>query len=136
MDENMIADFQKKVGQTFVWHELNVPDAEKALEFYTKMFGFTSIAKDMGEMGTYHILQKEGVAIAGVMSTAHIPKDVPPHWAIYIAVEDVDAKIQEAVALGSTLVVPAMDVPSVGRMALISDPQGAHFWFFSPSPSA
>jgi len=65
-----------------------------------------------------------------------MPMDVPPHWAIYMAVDDVDAKVEEAVGLGSTLVVPAMDVPTVGRMALMSDPQGAHFWFFTPNPSA
>ncbi len=136
MDENMISEFQKKIGQTFLWHELNVPDAEKALEFYTTILGMTTVPMDMGEMGTYHLLQKDGISIAGIMSTAAMPMEVAPQWAVYIAVEDVDAKVEEAVSKGASVKIPAMDVPGVGRMAWMADPQGASFWFFTPSPSA
>ncbi|MEG0172581.1 MAG: VOC family protein, partial [Aeromonas sp.] len=32
------------------------------------------------------------------------------------------------------VVVPPMDIPTVGRMALIADPQGAHIWLFTSAP--
>jgi len=60
--------------------------------------------------------------------------EVPPHWATYLSVDDVDARVEKCVEHGGTLVVPAMDVPTVGRMALIHDPQGAHVWLFKGEP--
>ena len=43
-------------------------------------------------------------------------------------------RLDFAVAVTGSLVVPAMDIPTVGRMALIADPQGAHIWLFTPFP--
>lgn len=86
---------------------------------------------DMGPMGTYHMLTRGGIAVAGVVSTDNPQmSDVPPHWSTYLAVDDVDAKLAKCVELGAKIVVPAMDVPTVGRMGLIQDPQGAHIWLF------
>lgn len=126
MDEHALA-----VGSTFVWHEVYAPNAEAAIDFYTKALDFGTQAMPMGEMGTYHMLTKNGTAIAGVMAT-NTPEmaNVPPHWATYIAVDDVDARLQKCLDLGATVVVPAMDIPSVGRMVLIQDPQGAHIWLY------
>ena len=50
-----------------------------------------------------------------------------PHWNLYLNVEDTDATVAKALELGAELVSPAMDVPTVGRMAFLRDPQGAHF---------
>ncbi|HTQ09838.1 MAG TPA: VOC family protein [Fimbriimonadaceae bacterium] len=119
-------------GRTFVWHELYAPNADSAVEFYTKALGFETTSADMGGMGTYNMLTRNGLAVAGIMPTSGNPQmeGVPPHWATYLSVDDVDSRVEKCVELGATLVVPAMDVPSVGRMALIHDPQGAHIWLF------
>lgn len=86
----------------------------------------------MGEMGNYTMFKVDGVNVAGVMPTAGNPQmeGVPPHWATYIAVDDVDARVAKATENGASVLVPAMDVPNVGRMCLIQDPQGATVWFF------
>jgi uncharacterized protein len=119
------------VGRTFVWHEVYAPDADKAVEFYTEALGFGTEEMPMGEMGTYKMLTMHGTPICGVMST-NIPEmqGVPPHWATYIAVDDVDARLAKCQELGATVVVPPMDIPTVGRMVLIADPQGAHVWLY------
>lgn len=119
-------------GQTFVWHELYAPDAQKATDFYVNALDFGMTEHDMGEMGKYRMLTRNGQAVCGVLGTADNPQlnDVPPHWATYVAVDDVDARLAKCQQLGAKLVVPPMDIPSVGRMALISDPQGAHIWIF------
>ncbi|HWA84111.1 MAG TPA: VOC family protein [Fimbriimonadaceae bacterium] len=123
-------------GRTFVWHEVYAPNAEKSVAFYTEALGFGSQAMEMGEMGTYHMLTRNGKAVCGVMST-DMPQmeGVPPHWATYLSVDDVDARLAKCQELGATVVVPAMDVPTIGRMALIADPQGAHIWIFKGAPS-
>ena len=79
------------------------------------------------------IKYKEG-AVAGMMSTSEGPSQgAPPHWAVYLSVDNVDQRLEKCVSMGAKIVVPPLDVPNVGRMALISDPQGAHLWLFTPS---
>ena len=80
----------------------------------------------------YKMLTNNGKAVCGVMSTTNDPqlKDVPPHWSTYIGVDDVDARIAKCTASGGKIVQGPMDVPNVGRMALIQDPQGAHIWLY------
>ncbi len=53
--------------------------------------------------------------------------EVPPHWVIYFAVEDCDAAVKQGSELGAELIVPATDVPEVGRFAWLRDPAGAVF---------
>jgi predicted enzyme related to lactoylglutathione lyase len=121
------------VGRTFCWHEVYAPDLEAAVDFYTKALDFGTQEMDMGPIGTYRMLTRNGQTVAGMLGTnspemAH----VPPHWAVYLAVDDVDARLAKCTELGATVVVPPMDIPTVGRMALIQDPQGAHIWLFKP----
>lgn len=127
MSEHAIA-----AGTTFPWHELYVPDAEAGKSFYKEALGWDSQDFDMGEMGNYPMLIANGKPIAGIMGTANNPdmSSVPPHWSVYVAVEDVDSTVSKVESLGGSVVVPAMDVPSVGRMCLLQDPQGAHFWVY------
>jgi predicted enzyme related to lactoylglutathione lyase len=125
-----MSDHATAVGSTFIWHECNVPDAAAAKAFYTNLLGWGTSDMDMGPMGTYTMFMKGEQAIGGIMPTVGDMADVPPHWSIYIAVDDVDAKASQAESLGAKIVVPAFDVPTVGRMALVSDPQGAHFWLY------
>lgn len=118
-------------GRAFPWHECYVPDVAAAVEFYKSVFDMGVEEMDMGPMGTYKMLTIGGVPLAGVMSTTEMGEgQIPPHWAVYMSVDDVDARIAKATAQGANVVVPAMDVPNVGRMALISDPQGAHIWLY------
>ena len=122
-------------GSTFVWHEVYAPDADKAIAFYKEALDFGVQDMPMGEMGTYRMLTKNGQGVAGVLSTTEMNMEgVPPHWATYLAVDDVDARLAKCQELGATLVVPPMDIPPVGRMTLIADPQGAHIWLFKPNP--
>lgn len=121
-------------GSTFVWHEVYTPDAATAIKFYTEALDFGTTEMDMGPGGTYKMLTRDGKGVCGIWDTSKNDqmKDVPPHWATYLSVDDVDKRVQKAQEHGGTLVVPAMDVPTVGRMALIADPTGAHIWLFTP----
>lgn len=129
-----MSDFAKLVGSVFPWHEVNVPDSEGAKAFYSGALDWGTQSQDMGEMGEYTMFTKDGVPMAGLMPTVGELANVPPHWSVYIGVDDVDARLVKIQALGGTVVVPAMDVPTVGRMALCHDPQGAHFWIFKSEP--
>lgn len=122
-------------GRAFVWHEVYGANLADILKFYTEALDFGTATMPMGEMGDYTMLTRNGVPVAGALGTegqAHL-QGIPPHWATYIGVDDVDARIEKSVALGAKLIFPAMDVPTVGRMALIEDPLGAKVWLFTPS---
>lgn len=107
--------------------------AEAGIRFYTEVLGWESQTMAM-EGGDYPMLVANGRPIAGVQATRGNPEmaGVPPHWATYIAVDDVDARVLRVNQHGGSVVVPAMNIPGVGRMALIADPQGAHIWLFTP----
>jgi predicted enzyme related to lactoylglutathione lyase len=118
-------------GTAFPWHELYVPDVAAATTFYTEALGFGHEVMPMGESGDYHMLTRNGKGVAGMMSTNDMAMEgVPPHWAVFFSVENVDTSVAKVVELGGSVVVEVMTVPTVGRMALIADPQGAHLWLF------
>src|SRR3546814_7470061 len=55
-----------------------------------------------------------------------------PTWLGYIAVEDVDASVEEIEARGGRVLMPAMDIPMVGRIAMVADPHGVPFYVMKP----
>ena len=59
---------------------------------------------------------------------------VPNHWHVYFAVEDADATAAKAAAEGGNVAVQPFDIPTVGRSAVLTDPQGAMFSVLKPAP--
>ena len=57
---------------------------------------------------------------------------VPPLWNSYVSVASADAAAERATELGATVHAPPFDVMTVGRMAVIQDPQGAFFMLWQP----
>ena len=114
------------VPNSLCWNELATPDAEKAGEFYTGLFGWGKEVKDMGEM-TYTLFVNGERQAGGMYKPTPEMGEIPPNWLAYFAVDDADAKVAKASELGATIVVPPMDIPEVGRFAVIQDPTGAVF---------
>jgi predicted enzyme related to lactoylglutathione lyase len=56
----------------------------------------------------------------------------PPHWLTYIETPNIDETVSHATALGARTYVPPKDIPTVGRFAVLADPQGAVFAIFAP----
>lgn len=109
------------------WHEINVPNAKQAQDFYQKLFGWTTRPVDMGGF-TYHILKSGEREFGGIMQMSGPEwQGVPPHWMVYVAVNDVDAAAKKVSDLGGKVCVPPTDIPNVGRFAVVSDPGGATF---------
>ncbi|MFJ6537127.1 VOC family protein [Paenarthrobacter sp. NPDC091711] len=109
------------------WHELLSKDYESAVAFYRKVFGWdTSVMSDTPEF-RYTTLGAGDDAKAGIMdASGFLPEQVPSMWSVYFAVEDTDASVEQATALGATVMQPAEDTP-FGRLATLSDPTGAVF---------
>lgn len=114
---------QPPVGR-FVWHDLVTPDIEKARKYYADLVGWTYKDFDMGPGGTYTMIHAGDTEWGGFMQLDP-ERGAPPHWISYVTVADVDAAAAKAQELGGTVLVPAMDIPTVGRFAVISSPTGA-----------
>lgn len=110
-----------------VWNECMTRDAGAAQAFYTAVFGFAYTAME-GE-ASYHTIDGAGPGntIGGIgQLDAAVPAEVPPHWMVYFAVADADAAVAKVRAGGGTVLQEPFDTP-YGRMARVSDPQGAVF---------
>jgi len=114
------------VPGSFVWNELMTTDTAAASQFYKGLLGWESRSMDVGMAYTlFHCPGSEKDA-GGMMK---VPQDagMPSMWIVYFAVEDADAVIERAQSLGGTLLNGPIDIPSVGRFAILLDPQGAVF---------
>lgn len=105
----------------FSWNELTTSDPKAALEFYTKLFGWTTEVMNMGM--EYTVVKAGGQPIGGVMA---LPREgCPVTWTTYVTVDNIDETVKLAESLGGRIIVPPMDIPEVGRLAIFADPQGA-----------
>jgi predicted enzyme related to lactoylglutathione lyase len=119
---------------TFCWSELATSDQDSAKAFYNRLFGWQADDRPVGD-GVYYSMQLiDGKPVAAIASQPQQQRDagVPPLWNSYISVEDADALAERAKELGAAVHAPPFDVMSVGRMAVIQDPQGAYFMLWQP----
>jgi len=110
----------------FVWYELCTNDLEGAKAFYEKLFGWTATPFQGDGAGDYHIWEMAGKGVGGIMP---LPEGMPkPFWLGYVGVADADAAIDKATKVGAN-VHRVMDIPNVGKIGLVSDPQGVGYAF-------
>lgn len=108
------------------WFELLTTDVEKSVDFYRKLFGWTSKVMHMPGMD-YTTLAHEGRDIAGAMKITPEMGGMPSNWATYFTVDDADEAANKAMALGARIFVPPTDIPTVGRFSAMASPQGVMF---------
>jgi len=117
----------------FLWYELMTTAPDAAIPFYKKIVGWGLLPWDQDP--SYRMFTAGGTPIGAVMNLPAEAKQMgaPPHWMFYVAVPDTDATVRQAQAMGARAYVEAMDIPSVGRLAVLADPQGATFAILQPA---
>ena len=129
---------EKHAPGNFCWVELATTDQPAAESFYCKIFGWSSDHMNMGTGEIYTIFQLEGrhAAAACTLRPEQLQHGVPPHWGVYISVENTDASAARASQLGGKLIAAPFDVGDAGRMAIVQDPTGAAFsiWQANTNP--
>ncbi|MFD9823351.1 VOC family protein [Streptomyces violascens] len=108
------------------WFELLTRNADQARTFYSTVFGWSGDSEPYGS-SEYTEWELEGKSFGGMMRmNEDFPPEVPPHWMVYVEVEDCDATATKARELGGEVHVPPTPIPP-GRFALLRDPQGGVF---------
>ena len=116
----------------FIWYELCTSNAHKAADFYGAVLGWT--VQGSGQEGmSYSMWLTGGEGVGGLLE---ITPDMAlggmeDGWLGYVDVEDVDASI-EAIAAAGGHSHTVQTIPGVGRMSMVSDPQGAPFYVMKP----
>ena len=124
------ASVYRELG-AFCWNELGTNDTQKAQDFYTTVFGWAT--EKMPGPFEYTIFKKSDVGVGGMYKIEpEIMGPIPPNWMVYFAVADCDATLQKATELGGRVLVPAEDIPEIGRFAILMDPTMAAFAIIKP----
>jgi uncharacterized protein len=115
---------------SLIWSENMSRAYEENKAFYGTVFGY-----DFGDIGAegmnYATLDLDSRPVGGIGEIgANQPAEMPAYWGTYFAVTDTDATVDKAVELGGSVIAPAWDSP-YGRMAVVSDDQGAAFALMS-----
>jgi uncharacterized protein len=115
-----------------VWYELLTSDPKRAAAFYTKVVGWTT--QPFGSGSDYTMWVGGQGPLGGVSLLPETAKAMgaAPFWQVNIQVANVDETIAKVVELGGKVFVTE-DVPTVGRFAVIADPQGAVVAVFTPA---
>ena len=120
----MTEQIQPKPGQ-IVWVDLTIPNAEEVRDFYSQLIGWQQDPVDMGGYNDFNMnLPGTDLPAAGVCYTRGENADLPPQWLIYIAVTDLEQRMETCLALGGKVIVrPKGD--GFHRYCVIQDPAGA-----------
>jgi predicted enzyme related to lactoylglutathione lyase len=118
----------------FYWNELRTRDPERAKAFYADTLGWTYEVMPTGGGPAYWIAKTGDEMVGGIFDiSGHEFDQLSESWMSYIAVDDVDARVAKAVKAGAKVVVPAFDVPGVGRVVILLEPGGAAIGWMTPS---
>lgn len=101
---------------TFCWETLMTPDVDASVAFYGAVVGWTLVPGPNPEMKVF------GIGNAPIADIQVSQPGMHPAWGTYVVVEALEAARDKALGLGATVIVPLIDVPSVGRITVLQDP--------------
>lgn len=121
---------------SLTWNELMTPDPAAIVPFYGEVLGWRAETAPMPN-GDYTLFHVEGGNPQGVAGCMAPPMEgMPSFWGVYFAVDDCDGTVATAKQNGAGVLADPMDLPGTGRMAALTDPQGAAFSVLQPEASA
>ena len=112
------------------WIDISAPNPAAEAQFYSDLFGWEiENAMPEGSEGEYYIGRIRGGDVAGIGSDMDGASSAI--WNSYVWVDDADAAAAKARAAGGTATDP-FDVMDAGRMAVLTDPEGASICVWQP----
>ncbi|MBN8978425.1 MAG: VOC family protein [Rhizobiales bacterium] len=118
----------------FHWNEFVTRDPEGFKAFYAKTVGWTYEAQNQPTGECYWLIFANGRPVGGIFPTNQPGLEgIPDGWMPYLAVDDIDARVEKAVAAGAQLMKPIFEIPDVGRMAILMQPGGVGVGWITPA---
>lgn len=118
------------MDHTIVHFEIPAEDLEKLKKFYSQLFGWK--IEKAGPMDYWLIqtvpIDEQGRPQRQGVNGGMIKKQSPEHkFTYYVLVESIEEYSKKIETLGGRVVVPKMEVPSMGWWAMAVDPEGNPF---------
>lgn len=143
--ENAPAGTANPDNGTVWWSEIMSADPARTRDFYASVAGWTpktvaatdtTRAPNPGE-AEYTLFTSNGVEVAGASKLdPDDAGDVRPGWVTYIQVASVDTAVVEALKKGGRILKAPFDDTTIGRMAIVADPDGIPVGLVTPKSSA
>ena len=111
-----------QVGK-FVWHDLVTRDAAACQKFYGALLGWDF--KETTREGQAYFLARSGGDVAGGIVQLKVAETGPAAWLSYLSVPDLDRAVAQVTAAGGKVLLQPRTVGAYGRVAVVTDPQGA-----------
>ena len=110
----------------FVWFDLVTDDVPAAMNFYGSLFGWEF---DGGQRKdpVFTLIKLNGKSIGGIVYHERTGEESEARWLSYVSVADVDETAKKIQSMGGTIYREPKDYNNRGRLAVVSDPQGAIF---------
>jgi predicted enzyme related to lactoylglutathione lyase len=115
-----------------MWYELLTTDMAAAEKFYKNVVGWQTSPFANSPAPYTQFMRAPNAPVAGVM-TIPAGMNFPPHWEIYVAVPKLEDAVSRIEKLGGSALSGVIDVPTVGRLRTMRDPQGAVFAIHEPA---
>jgi predicted enzyme related to lactoylglutathione lyase len=112
---------------TFCWVELSTPDIAAATTFYSGLFGWEQEDLPRSDGGTYLMCRLDGKPVTAIF------EGETPGWNSHIAVQNLDAAVEQARRFEGAVTMEPVRIPGLGRSARIEDPAGASVWLWEPA---
>jgi predicted enzyme related to lactoylglutathione lyase len=125
-----MAEAKTAVAHKPVWVDLSSTDPAGARDYYSKLFGWKIEVNPDPKYGGYAMAQSGGKDVAGIGPTQ--APGSPSAWMIYIGTKDSEQTAKKVTEAGGKVIVPGMDVPEQGIMAVYQDPSGAFISTWQP----
>ena len=121
----------------FIWYELMTTDAAAAKRFYDAVVGWDIDENSVAPGIDYRMIKRSDGGNAGGVFTLkqeHLDGGARPVWIGYLHTSDVDGKVEAIKADGGNVMMAPWDQPGVGRLAMVTGPEGAAFYLMDPIP--
>lgn len=111
---------------TPIWYELLTSDAAASKSFYEEVIGWKVTSPDPADPKGYRMFETKSGFVGGLMQLSAEMQSggAKPTWLFYVGVNDVDATAKKVEAKGGKVTMKPFDLPNVGRIAMVEDPQG------------
>lgn len=114
------------------WADLLCKNGQAAKDFYSSLLGWTYDDHPAGPDMVYTMFSHDGVPVCASAEPGPGQESLPPHWSVYVTVDDLDAAVGRARDAGGTILMEPFDVLDVGRMSIIQDKEGAFLRLWYP----
>jgi predicted enzyme related to lactoylglutathione lyase len=121
----------------FIWYELMTLDPAAAKHFYDAVVGWNVDVDSVAPGIDYRMIKRaDGGNAGGVLTLTDdmAAGGTRPMWLGYLQVADVDATVAAIRGDGGQVQMPPWDQPGVGRLAMVTGPEGAPIYLMDPLP--